>query len=156
MKFAIFIGILLFAVVLYLIFKPKEVIQQPIEEPVLKDTLTFNASPSIDYSTSNNIEKSFTMGTFNNNLMLTALSLTFDINNSIFNSSSIKISIQDVNNNEVYNTVITNFTTMPIVISINNIIINKDYKVILKLNGINTKVYNPSISFNYYIIPLNY
>ena len=97
---------ILFILGIIMVFSPKEPSTLPTSEPPLKDTVIFNASPGIDYSTSDNIEKLFTIGTFNNNLVLTVLSLTFDIDYSIFNNSSITITINDINNNEIYNTTI--------------------------------------------------
>ena len=147
------ISVCIIIYILYLIFKPKE---QNAKLELLNQvqstisTTTFGTS-GLDYSTTSNIEKSFIIGTINDNVMITSLSLTFD-NNSVFNSSSIKISIQD-NNNELYNTIITNFSLTPIIIKVSNIIVNKDSKVILILNGVNTIIYNPNITFSYFSIP---
>jgi len=151
----IIIGILLLCSFLYAIFKPEAQITVPSnEQPKLKESITFNPNLGTDYSTTDNKEKTFTLGIFNNNVMINAMSFTFDIVNSVFNTSSVKISIININNDVLYSTTITNFKNIPIVVQINNIIINKDSKVNLTLNGINTKIFSPSISINYYVIPV--
>jgi len=150
--FGIIICLIILSIVLYLIFKPKEDSVSPnTKEPILKDILTFGSTPGMDYSTSNNVDKSFIMGTFISDVMLSGLSLTFDRDNSIFNTSNVKITIEN-DGNILYNMTIIDFTVTPIVTQLSNIIINKNSKVLLKLNGINTKILKPSITFNYYTI----
>ena len=143
-------GILLLVSFLYIIFKPKVIVPSN-EQTKLKESIIFKPNVGIDYSTTNNNEKTFTMGTFNNNVIINAISFTFDLTNSVFNNSIAKISIINTNNDVLYNTTITNFKNTPIVFQINNIIINKDSKVNLTLNGTNTKIFSPNISINYYV-----
>ena len=151
----IVIGLILLCSFLYAIFKPESQITVPSNEQTkLKENITFNPNLGINYSTTDNIEKTFEMGKFSNNVMINSISFTFDSVNSVFDNSTVKISIININNDVIYSTTITNFKNTPIVVQINYILINKDSKVNLILNGKNTRIFSPSISINYYVIPV--
>lgn len=113
-----------------------------------KDIVTFGSIAGMDYSTSNNVPKTYTFGTIINFIVLTKITFTFD-NSSIFNNSSIKIVIQNPQNVNIYETTITNFTSSTLILNINNVPIEKNSKVNLILNGGNIRLIKPSLSFEY-------
>jgi len=141
-----------FISLLYVIFKPKE--QQVITTTpnnLQSGTITFKSVPGTDYSTQDNVEKKFILGTFISTVILNKLFFYFNIDNSIFNNSIVKISLMDSNNNTITLTTITDFLKSPVIINLNNINVITENKVILILSGDNTKIFEPSVTFIYYI-----
>ena len=115
-----------------------------------KNTITFTSNPNIDYSSTNNNEKSFTFGTFTSSVVLSNISFSFNVEDSVFTNASVNLILSDSNNDdyEFYKETIDNFITSPIEFQIDNIIIPKDTKLILKLNG-DIKLFRPNVSFTY-------
>jgi hypothetical protein len=153
MKESIIIAVLailaFLSVILYYIFKPSEKAIETTTPSTQKGTVTFNSVPGIDYTATNNIPKSFTLGTFNTSLNIIELSFSFDINNSVFSSNStVILIIKDVNNN-IYNTQISDFTSSPIIFINLNIRVEIQNQVILRIDGDNTRLISPSVSFLY-------
>jgi hypothetical protein len=114
-----------------------------------RNTLTFNSNTGIDYSAANNIEKSFTFGTFTASVILTNMSFSFDVNNSVFTNASVNLVMKDSNNNEFYKQTIDNFIKSPMEFQINDINVPKDTKLMLIINGDSIKLFRPNVSFTY-------
>ena len=112
---------------------------------ISRDMLIFNSYPGIDYSTFDNTQKIFTFGTFIYPVILTGM-LFFVDNNSIFDNAYVDLVIND-NNNQIFNKQITDFTKSITETKIDNIIVPKDAKLILIINGDNIKLFKSSISF---------
>jgi len=142
----LFFGFIIWLVI-YLTTKPEEIISTT--PSTQKGIITFKSVPGVDYTTSNNIPKSYTLGTFTTSINVTELLFTFNITDSVFNNSSVNLIIKDNNDNNIYNNIISDFTTSPVTINNLNIPINNQYKLILTISGDNVRLISPSVTLTY-------